>query len=258
MKRAIIAGDGVLPSLLLAAGPAEIVRFAGTDGLLRATVPARFEQLGVLFSDLRTIGVGEIVFAGGMSRPMLDPRRLDPVTEQLLPRLTRAMAEGDNTLLSTIVSVFEGEGFKVRGAHEIRPDLLAGPGAITGAPSAAQELDAARARAVLEALGPVDVGQSAAAARGQVIGIETLQGTDAMLHFIARTMPGSYGVLVKRPKTGQDLRVDMPAIGPDTVVRAAAAGLHGIEIAAGGVLMLDPRSTRAAAEAEGVSIWAVP
>jgi len=50
------------------------------------------------------------------------------------------------------------------------------------------------------------------AAKGQIIGIETLQGTDAMLAYVADTAPASGGVLVKRPKPGQDLRVDMPAI----------------------------------------------
>jgi hypothetical protein len=65
-------------------------------------------------------------------------------------------------------------------------------------------------------------------------------------------------VLVKRPKAGQDLRLDMPAIGPDTVRGAATAGLSGIEIAAGSVLLLDPDAVLAACDAAGLSLWAAP
>jgi DUF1009 family protein len=143
----------------------------------------------------------------------------------------------------------------VVGAHALRPDLVAEAGCLAGGPLPG---DVARARAVLDALGPLDVGQAAVAARGQVLGIETLQGTDAMLDFVARTAPGSGGVLVKRPKPGQDLRFDMPAIGPDTVRHAAAAGLAGIEIAAGRVLLLDRDAVLAACAETGLSLWAAP
>ena len=145
----------------------------------------------------------------------------------------------------------------MQGACDLRPDLVAEPGPISGEISAALEADAARARAVLEALGPLDIGQGAVAARGQVIGVETLQGTDAMLRFVAVTAPGSGGVFVKRPKPGQDIRMDTPVIGPATVMKAAEAGLSGIEIAAGSVLILDREATIDAAEAAGVSLWAV-
>ena len=116
----------------------------------------------------------------------------------------------------------------------------------------------ARARAVLAALGPLDVGQAAVAAGGQIIGIETLQGTDAVLRFVADSAPGSGGVLVKRAKPGQDLRVDMPAIGPDTVALCAKAGLSGIELQAGHVLMLDPVAVVAACRTHAINLWAVP
>ena len=66
----------------------------------------------------------------------------------------------------------------------------------------------------------------------------------------------SPATFAKAPKPGQDLRVDMPAIGPDTVAQAAAAGLAGIVIAAGGVLILDRASTCARAETAGLFLLA--
>ncbi|NKX46004.1 LpxI family protein [Roseicyclus persicicus] len=255
--RAIIAGDGALPGLLAAAGPALTVRLQGMPGgTAGADIVARLERLGQLFNDLRAAGVTELCFAGAMRRMPVDTGLLDPETQALLPRLTAAMGQGDDALLRDIVAIFEAEGFAVRGAHELRPDLVAPAGAIHGA--ARPDGDAARARAVLAALGPLDVGQAAVAGQGQMLGIETLQGSDAMLRFVADTAPGSRGVLVKRAKPGQDLRVDMPAIGPDTVALAAAAGLSGIELQAGHVLLLDPAALGAACAAHGLDLWAVP
>jgi DUF1009 family protein len=256
--RAIIAGGGVLPGLLLEAGPARVVAFDGVSvtAVGAGRIPARFERLGHLFDDLRAAGVTEVCFAGAMGRPPLDPTALDDVTKALMPRLMAAMARGDDALLRDIAAIFEEQGFTVAGAHALRPDLVAGEGCLAG--RALPKADVARARDVLDALGPLDVGQAAVAGRGQVLGIETLQGTDAMLRFVAGTAPGSGGVLVKRPKPGQDLRFDMPAIGPDTVRNAVAAGLSGIEIAAGSVLLLDRDAVLAACAETDLSLWAAP
>jgi DUF1009 family protein len=256
--RAIIAGAGALPELLLAQGPAHVVAFAGVDVAATGAgrIAARFERLGALFDDLAAVGVTEVCFRRGNVAPGPRPTALDDVTKALMPRLMAAMARGDDALLRDIAAVFEENGFAVLGAHALRPDLVADAGCLAG--EALCRGDVARARAVLDALGPLDVGQGAVAARGQVLGIETLQGTDAMLDFVARTAPGSGGVLVKRPKPGQDLRFDMPAIGPDTVRHAAAAGLSGIEIAAGSVLLLDRDAVLAACAETGLSLWAAP
>lgn len=258
-NRAIIAGRGVLPELLLEAGAAHLVCFAGVEVAVEgatSVIEARFEELGKLFFDLSVAGVRDVVFAGGMTRPELDPGRLDATTKALMPRLAAAMGQGDDALLRDVLALFEERGFRIIGPDALRPDLVAQPGCLAGNPL--PEGDIARARAVLEALGPLDVGQGAVAAQGQVLGVETLQGTDAMLRFVAGTVPNSGGVLVKRPKPGQDLRVDMPAIGPDTVRNAAAAGLSGIEIAAGAVLLLDRVAVLRACDETGLSLWAAP
>ncbi|NPD19099.1 LpxI family protein [Alterinioella nitratireducens] len=258
MARAIIAGAGALPGLLLAAGPACVVRLEGVASapLDAPEIAARFEQFGQLFADLKAADVTEVAFAGALARPKFDPALMDAETMALMPRIAAAIGQGDDTLLREIAAIFGEQGFTVTGAIDLRPDLVADAGAICGAPTQAQEGDAARARAVLEALGPLDVGQGAIAARGQVIGVETLQGTDAMLRFVSVTAPGSGGVLVKRPKPGQDLRMDTPVIGPDTVMKAAEAGLSGIEIAARSVLILDRDAVADAAEAAGLTLWA--
>ena len=64
------------------------------------------------------------------------------------------------------------------------------------------------------------------------------------------------GVLFKGPKPGQDRRIDLPAIGPGTIERAAAAGLAGVAIEAHGVMILGAAATVAAADAAGLFLWA--
>ena len=65
-------------------------------------------------------------------------------------------------------------------------------------------------------------------------------------------------MLFKGPKPGQDRRIDLPAIGPATVAGAAAAGLAGIAVEAGGVMILDRAETIAAADAAGLFLWVRP
>ena len=255
--RAILAGRGALPGLLLEAGTAHIVQFRGVPIDVEApVVEARFEQLGKLFDTLRDYGVTEVCLAGAMARPALDPVAFDPFTAKQMPALMAAMGQGDDALLRAVIGVIEGVDITVLPNNNNHPDLIASAGVIAGTP--VSEDDAARGRAVLDALGPLDVGQGAVVAKGQVIGVETLQGTDAMLDFVAATAPGSGGVFVKRPKPGQDLRVDMPAIGPDTVRKAAAAGLAGIEVAADAVLLLDRAGIEVACAETGLALWAGP
>jgi len=261
-RLALLAGAGDLPERLASCVPdALCIGFAGVDHKLgtRAQIH-RFEKMGALFETLKAQGVKDVVMAGAMSRPPLDPDAFDAVMTALAPRLMTAMQGGDDALLRTVVAIFEEQGFAVRGAHEIDPALTAEPGVLAGAPlTGAQQGDALRAADILRALGPLDVGQGAVAEGGVCLGIETLQGTDALFGFVAATpkhLRRGAGVFVKAPKAGQDLRVDMPAIGPQTVRAAHDAGLSAIVIAAGAVLMVHRDETCALADTLGLSLIA--
>ncbi|WP_323764672.1 LpxI family protein [Marinovum sp.] len=259
---AILAGRGAMPSALAEAYPqATCVTFEGVETPVpRVDAHHRFEAFGALLADLKARGVARLVLAGGVGRPPLDPGRFDPFMQALAPRLLSALQGGDDALVRLVISVFEEAGFAVVGAHELLPELTATPGLLAGsAPDEAAQADIARARAILAALSPLDVGQAAVVDTGIALGIETQQGTDAMLRFVAGasdTLRGTGGVLVKRPKLGQDLRVDMPAIGPETVRGAARAGLKGIAIAAGQVVLIERQALISAAEEAGLFLLA--
>lgn len=248
-RLAILACSGALPLQIAAAHPDAIrIGFAGIPNELTDTQEHRIEKFGALFSALRKQGVERIVLAGSLSRPVLDPGQFDPTTAALASRLMIAMRGGDDTLLSEVIRMFEEHGFKVLGAHELLPELVAETDVQVGPALGQSELeDTKRAQAILSALSPLDVGQGCAVAQGQCLGIETLQGTDALLRFVAETpksfRPVAGGVYVKAAKKGQDLRVDMPAIGPHTIHAVSRARLAGLVVEAGKVMILDRAKT---------------
>jgi len=179
---------------------------------------------------------------------------------KLVGRLMALMARGDDGLLSGLAEIFEGEGFTVIGAQDCVGGLTSGE-AVLGRhqPEPPDRADAARGAAILAALGPLDVGQAVVLAAGVCLGVEAIEGTDALLARVAalpderRYAPG--GVLVKMAKPGQDRRVDLPSIGPRTVEGAARAGLKGIVIEADGTNILEREATIRAADAAGLFVW---
>lgn len=266
---ALIAGEGDLPRLIAEdrrrrGAPLLVVRFEGThapwaDGMDVVDVP--FEKPGRLFKAMKSRAVTRICFAGAMVRPRLDPLRFDLKALTLLPKVPALLKKGDDAMLRGFASIFEDEGYAMVAAHELLAGLLAPVGVIGAvAPSDQDRHDAARAAEIVAALGAVDVGQAAVVATGVCLGVESIAGTDALLSEVTRVparlrVGDAKGVLYKAPKPGQDWRMDLPAIGPETVKRAAAAGLAGIALAPGGVLVLGLEQTVAAADAAGLFLW---
>jgi DUF1009 family protein len=140
------------------------------------------------------------------------------------------------------------------------------PGELTrAAPDAGHRADIAKGRAVLAALSPFDIGQAVIVIEGHVVAVEDIGCTDALLANLARlraqgriAAKSGRGVLVKAPKTGQDLRFDLPTLGPRTIEGVAAAGLAGIAVAAGNTLIAEPQAMTAAADRAGLFVTGVP
>lgn len=262
---ALIAGQGRLPALvharLVGAGHAPVV--AELDGFPAGTpVPAditfRLERLSHLFDALRAEGVTEVAFVGRVRRPRLDPGLIDAASAPLFDRVATALRAGDDGALRAILDLFTEAGFAIRPVQDLVPALLPDAGVFGGRDRGEADVkDADRALDVIAAMGAADVGQACAVAEGVVLAVEAAAGTDWMLDSLA-SRPGDLppgGLLVKAPKPGQDRRVDLPTIGPGTIRRAAAAGLTGVVVTAGGVLVLDAAEAKAEAARLGLLLW---
>ncbi len=267
----LIAAGGVMPFAVadsLTARGINPVLFA----LRGACDPVRVErfrhhwisigQLGNATRLFRAENCRDLVFIGTLVRPALSEVRLDWGTLRVIGRVWAAFRGGDDHLLSGIGRILEQDGFRMVGIKDVAPDLLMPEGCLTlKAPDEKAAADIARGRELLRALSPFDIGQATVVIDGHVVGVEDIEGTDGLLTRVARLRAegrirarSARGVLVKAPKRGQDLRFDLPTMGPRTVEGAAAAQLAGIAIVAGNTIVVEPQAVIEAADAAGLFV----
>ncbi len=271
----IIAGGGVMPFAI-----ADAIRKRGGKPFLFAIRgfcdPQRVAefphhwialgQVGRLTRLMHAEGCGDVVFIGGLIRPALSDLRLDWGTVRAIPAIARAMRGGDDHLLSGISRIFEQHGFRVVGIKDVAPELLMPQGSITRlAPDAGMTADIAKGRELLNALGPYDVGQAVVVIDGHAVGVEDIEGTDGLLLRVARLRnegriraKAGRGVLVKAPKITQDLRFDLPTLGPKTIEGLTVARLAGAGIVAGQSQIAEPQTMIAEADRAGVFVVGLP
>ena len=252
--------------------------------------------LGPVLAELRARGVTGICLAGSVRRPRLDPSGIHPDTFPLIPRLQKALTLGDDGALRVLMEIFEEAGFAIVSATDILAPLVLPEGTPTRArPGPQHRLAAGLGQRTVAAMGARDAGQACVVTETEVLAREDQAGTDAMLRRIARdrglgtgadgdswdplgaaaglvdTLLGSAsdwlsnsrsptqgGILFKAPKPGQDRRADLPVIGPATADHAAAAGLDGIVIEAGGVMVLERDEVVTRLDAAGLFLWVRP
>jgi DUF1009 family protein len=274
------------PLVVLAAGgkvPVEVAaaaRAAGRDvfviGLEGEADPgiaafphtsAKWGQIGRVEDLIRRHGAREVVVIGTVARrPDWSSMAVDLGTLRYLPRLIRGMLGGDDTILANFARFAEERGYRIVGVQEVAPALVAEAGSIAGrAPVGSILADANLALDAARDIGKLDVGQAAVAVNARIVALEAAEGTDGMLERVAALREkgrirwsGRAGVLAKHSKPQQDLRLDMPAIGPRTVELVAAAGLAGIALEAGKVMIASREETVALAERTGTFIFARP
>lgn len=265
-KLGIIAGRGELPRTLIHACEAsgrEYFVLAVEDTADEETVAAtndnyawiRLGAIGKAIDLLRKNHVEELVLAGYVSKPRISTLRPDLKGTKLLARIGSQLLVGDNELLSTIVQFLEEEGFKVCGAEEVVKDLVAPEGLIGSLmPDKRAQADIAFGAKIARAIGELDIGQACVVHNLKVLGVEAVEGTDALISRVSHLKEGHGGVLVKVKKPQQERRVDLPTIGLETVQRAAEAGLAGIAIEAGASLIVNRREVARAADAAGIFV----
>jgi DUF1009 family protein len=172
---------------------------------------------------------------------------------------------GDATLAALGSVLKKMTGADLVGIHEIAPELLATDGAIAGPPLGADELGYARfALRTARAIGALDIGQAAVVSGQRVLAVEDIGGTDALIARAgALRQQGIAGdgaarfILAKAVKPQQPSYADLPAIGPQTIVNCAAAGIAIIAVEAGNSLLLQRDELIETANRLGVSVIGV-
>ena len=266
-KLGIIAGGGILPKQLIdhcrkEGRPYSLVCLK--DFTLPETSEGqeccwcRLGEGGKLVSYFKKAGVRQIVMIGGVRRPSLFQLRPDWWTTGFLMKIG-FKAFGDDNLLSAVIKGIEAEGFQFVGIHEVMPDLLANEG-VWGKIEPDEQAwgDIKHGIKIALGLGALDVGQSVVVQQGIVLGVEAVEGTDALIKRCKDLKrEGVGGVLVKTKKPKQEKRADLPTVGVQTVINVHDAGLRGIAIQAGNALVADGAAVIAKADELGIFIVGV-
>jgi UDP-2,3-diacylglucosamine hydrolase len=266
---AIICGGGSLPHAVAKAvtGRGRPVALLALRGFADEAQVAQFPhhwiglgQYGAVRRLLKQEACRDVVFIGSLVRPSLRQLQFDWATVMLIPRLLRMFRGGDNRILSGVLRLFEQDGFRVLGAHEVAPEIMVPEGSLGRVMPSERDLsDILLGMDLIAAIGPFDVGQAVVVANNHVLAVEGIEGTDQMLARVAelrRTRriraPEGIGVLIKAAKPNQDRRVDLPSIGPHTIEGIVRARLAGVAVVAGETIIAEPARVADAADQAGI------
>ena len=267
-KLGIIAGGGSIPKMLIEHCAAQgrdffVLAIEGNadKALITDDIPhqwIRIGQAGTGFKRFAEEKVQDVIMIGTIKRPGFFDLVPDLRTTAFFAKVG-AKALGDDGILRALVNEIEAEGMTVRGIHEVMSDLLVKPGILgRHKPDKQALVDIRRGIDVALALGKLDVGQSVVVQQGLVLGVEGIEGTDELVRRCGEyRRKGDVGVLVKLRKPQQDMRIDLPTIGPRSVSRAQESGLRGIVVHAGNGLIVDEAETIRLADKAGLFIMGI-
>ncbi len=220
-------------------------------------------SLGFIFRTLRNSGVERWTMAGKFHKHILFKPwmwlRLLPDWHCARFWLNRRRRDNkDDSLLLGLIDEFRAQGLDCVSALDLCPELLVRHGVLTKrSPSAAEAADIAFGWHLAREMGRLDVGQSVMVRKKAVLAIEAIEGTDLAIRRAGELCGHSAFVVVKVAKPGQDMRFDVPTVGPQTIESMIAAGAKTLAIEAGKTILLDEAQTLALADRHGITISAL-
>ncbi len=210
--------------------------------------------LGRGLRELKAFGADSVIMAGRIPKRIIYclPLLFDRVSRSVL----RKSLHDDHSLLGAIVSAIESENIKVIPYWQILPEFIASSGKLSSRSPTQKELrDTAYGREILRVTLPCSFGQAVCVADGAVSAVEAMEGTDRMI-LRAGELAG-HGVVVKMMRTDQDMRYDLPTVGPRTLENMQKAGLTCLAIEAGRTLILEPEEFFMLAEKYNIAVWGI-
>lgn len=203
-------------------------------------------QVGGIIDFFKEQKVEEIILVGTIERPELPSIKVDFRGSRLLARIMKNKFLGDDNVLKIACQFLEENGFRVISPIELMQLTDYDSSFVSvNYPNLCDEKDIEVGKEVLETIGKLDIGQSIIVYESYVLGIEAAEGTDNLIRrceSLRRAKKG--GVLVKMSKPTQDMRLDVPTIGPDTIFYLAKHGFHGVAIERKKVIIVNPEETK--------------
>ena len=258
----LVAGRGIYPRLVLEGARRDgqelvVAAFEGeTESAVasrgRPTGWLRVGQLGGLVSFLRKQGVNRAIFAG-----QITPRRLYDLRPDLKALWILAQMKERNaaTLFGAVVKELERAGIRVLPATTFLEDHLAKPGLIAGPrPPFHLSADIQFGWPLAKAVARLNIGQSLVVRKGTVMAVEGFDGTDATLKRGGQ-IAGEDGTAIKVTSPAQDMRFDVPVIGPRTIESAAEGKVRAIVLEAGRSLILGAEEVGELAARHKITVW---
>ena len=261
----LLAGNGQFPAEIIkrAAKQGRAVVTVGVQSAADSTLSSlssawlslRLGQISKAINFFKKHGVKELVIVGGVRRATLwrDARP----DWRMLKILARLRSFRDDALLRSLANEFESVGINVVGVQQFLPDMLAQPGYLSKRKFSEAELaDGQLGWKVAKQLGQLDVGQAVVVKDKVVVALEGIEGTDELIARAGKLSNGG-GVLVKVSKPIQDLRLDLPTFGSNSVRALDSAGIKAVLLESGRTLVLDPLAVASEADAVGIAILAI-
>ncbi|MFT6333075.1 MAG: DUF1009 family protein [Lentimonas sp.] len=268
-KLAIIAGKGDLPKMIIKKCQEEGREFvvilikdepSNVDFLEFNHHIIGFGEISKILGILKNNDVKELVFAGGVSKPSMSGMKVDKKGAVLVSKIVGNKLFGDNNLLSTIINFFEKSGFKVVGADKIIDDLVAKRGVLGKIkPSAAMQKDIEIGQNSLKVMSDLDIGQAIVVQQKQIVGVEAIEGTDALIKRCAdlKLEKGEKPILVKMKKQNQSTKIDLPALGVQTIENLIESGFAGVVVQADFCLIINQKEVVKLADEKGIFLIGV-
>jgi hypothetical protein len=220
---------------------------------------AGLARVGRWIRILRRGGAGEVILAGSVNKSCMYGRgrllRLMPDWTAIRIWFFKLTDKRNDAVLGAVAEEFARHGIIMQDCVRYSAADMAPMGVLTRArPTAAQEKDAEFGWTIAKEMGRLDVGQSLAVKETEVIAVEAIEGTDRMIERAGALCPRGGWTLIKVAKPDQDMRFDVPTVGPDTIAKLAQHGARALVIEAGKTVIVDRERMLADAERAGIVI----
>ena len=213
-------------------------------------------QLQALIDALREFGVSRAVMVGGIAKPRLF-REIMPDARALAAIARIGGQLRDDALLRGLADELDAEGIRIVPSTTYLEEIVPAAGVLgSREPTADEWADIRYGFQVVKVIGRFDIGQSVVVRGGTVMAVEGIEGTDATIRRAGTLVNGDI-VVVKATKPIQDLRFDLPAIGPETIRTLAEVRGRALAIEAGRTIVLDRAQTIALADEAKIAVVAV-